>query len=216
MESMMKRLLTFHKVGSRPAQVFLLSFFSGGIRDLYVQPTSWSRSWSSILVDGAQGMFWNILHLASWPMAKSLGAVPNIDVFANDPTDGRSGLRVNKHWGKWWKIPGFNRIMPRFWLGFPLGCQRAYHLDGSFPQLLQDIISFLPILISIADFPKTAPLVAAFRLLRVFRLQRFLADYDPRNKSRCPSEIFRADVWGPCSFSELKGMGNMLEIVGET
>jgi hypothetical protein len=58
-------------------------------------------------------------------MAKSLGAVPNIDVFANDPTDGRSGLRVNKHWGKWWKIPGFNRIMPRFWLGFPLGLSES-------------------------------------------------------------------------------------------
>lgn len=46
------------------------------------------------------------------------------------------------------------------------------------PLMIIDIISFLPILISIADFPKTAPLVAAFRLLRVFRLQRFLADYD--------------------------------------
>jgi len=43
---------------------------------------------------------------------------------------------------------------------------------------LQDIISFLPILISIADFPSAAAVVAGFRLLRIFRLQRFLSNYD--------------------------------------
>lgn len=46
------------------------------------------------------------------------------------------------------------------------------------PLVIIDIISFLPILISIADFPSAAAVVAGFRLLRIFRLQRFLSNYD--------------------------------------
>ena len=52
------------------------------------------------------------------------------------------------------------------------------------PLVVVDIISFLPIFMESSIFPfvqdsaPIASLVAALRLLRVFRLQRFMKDYE--------------------------------------